>query len=137
MFDVRWNIDEKLLDIEIPKNILQPLVENALYHGVLANKDENGDIIGGYITITAKESDGHITLSVRDNGIGMPQAIIDEVMKSENGALGNNTLGEHIGLCNILARLRYLHKNEFIFIIESKEGMGTEITIKFKIKLIN
>lgn len=133
MFDVRWDIDESLLDIEVPKNILQPLVENALYHGILANKDENGDIIGGYITITAKESDGFLVLSVKDNGIGMPQSTIDKVMQSENGSLGNNTLGEHIGICNILARLRYIYKNEFSFSIEGKEDLGTEITIKIGI----
>ncbi|MDF2632107.1 MAG: hypothetical protein K0Q85_703, partial [Caproiciproducens sp.] len=66
LFDVRWDLDESLLNIEIPKNILQPLVENALYHGVLANKDENGDIIGGYITISVKEADRLLVLSVKD-----------------------------------------------------------------------
>lgn len=132
LFDVRWNLDEKLLDIEIPKNILQPLVENALYHGVLANKDENGDIIGGYITVTATETNGFLLLSVKDNGVGIPQSIIDKIMQSENGVLDNTKKGEHIGLCNILARLRYIYKNDFTFLITSKVGAGTEITIKIK-----
>jgi sensor histidine kinase YesM len=137
LFDVRWDLDESLLNIEIPKNILQPLVENALYHGVLANKDENGDIIGGYITISIKEVDRLLILSVKDNGIGMPQSTIDKILLSENGALDNNQKGEHIGLCNIFARLRYIYKNDFTFKIESQAGLGTNITIKIKLDKAN
>ena len=130
LFDVRWEVDESLLDIEIPKNILQPLVENALYHGVLANKDENGDIIGGYITISVRKADGRLILAVKDNGIGMPQSTIDNSMLSENGALDSNQLGEHIGLCNIFSRLQYIYRKNFTFHIESETGVGTNIEIK-------
>lgn len=134
LFDVRWDLDESLLEIEVPKNILQPLVENALYHGVLANKDENGDIIGGYITISVRKAEGLLVLSVKDNGIGMPQSTINKIMLSENGALDNNQKGEHIGLCNIFARLQYIYKNDFTFHIESKAGLGTNIEIKIDLK---
>lgn len=130
LFDIRWDVDESLLDIEIPKNILQPLVENALYHGVLANKDENGDIIGGYITISIQKEANQLVLSVKDNGIGMSQSTIDKIILSENGALDNNQNGEHIGLCNIFARLRYLYQTDFGFHIESKPDFGTKIEIK-------
>ena len=134
LFDVRWELDESLLDIEVPKNILQPLVENALYHGVLANKDENGDIIGGYVTVSVKKDGELLVLSVKDNGIGMPQSTIDKIMHSENGTFDNNRKGEHIGLCNIFARLRYIYKNDFTFNIESKAGIGTKIEIRISIK---
>lgn len=134
LFDVRWDLDESLLDIEVPKNILQPLVENALYHGVLANKDENGDVMGGYITVSVKKDGDLLVLSVKDNGIGMPQSTIDKIMLSENGALDNNRKGEHIGLCNIFARLRYIYQDDFTFQIESQAGMGTKIEIKISIR---
>ncbi len=134
LFDVRWDLDESLLDIEVPKNILQPLVENALYHGVLANKDENGDIMGGYITVSVRKDGDLLVLSVKDNGIGMPQSTIDKIMLSENGALDNNRKGEHIGLCNIFARLRYIYQDDFTFQIESQAGMGTKIEIKISIR---
>ena len=134
LFDVRWDLDETLLDIEVPKNILQPLVENALYHGVLANKDENGDVMGGYITVSVKKDGDLLVLSVKDNGIGMPQSTIDKIMLSENGALDNNRKGEHIGLCNIFARLRYIYQDDFTFQIESEAGMGTKIEIKISIR---
>ena len=133
LFDIRWDVDESLLDIEIPKNILQPLVENALYHGVLANKDENGDIIGGYITISIRKEANLLVLSVKDNGIGMSQSSIDKIILSENGALDNNRNGEHIGLCNIFARLRYLYKTDFGFSIKSEPGCGTKIEIKIDV----
>lgn len=134
LFDVRWDLDESLLDIEVPKNILQPLVENALYHGVLANKDENGDVMGGYITVSVRKDGDLLVLSVKDNGIGMPQSTIDKIMLSENGALDNNRKGEHIGLCNIFARLRYIYQDDFTFQIKSQAGMGTKIEIKISIR---
>ncbi|GEM_PF-820017 len=134
LFDVQWNVDESLLEIEIPKNILQPLVENALCHGILANKDENGDIIGGYITISIRKEENLLVLSVKDNGVGMSQSTIHKIMLSENGALDSNQNGEHIGLCNIFARLRYLYKDNFGFHIESRPGCGTEIEIRLDLE---
>lgn len=101
---------------------------------MLANKDENGDIIGGYITVSVRKDGELLVLSVKDNGIGMPQSTIDKIMLSENGALDNNQKGEHIGLCNIFARLRYIYQNDFMFEIESRAGLGTKIEIKISIE---
>ena len=73
-------------------------------------------------------------LSVKDNGVGMSQSTIHKIMLSENGALDSNQNGEHIGLCNIFARLRYLYKDNFGFHIESRPGCGTEIEIRLDLE---
>lgn len=66
--DVRWEVDPAVRQDRVPVMALQPLVENALKHGV-ANSIE-----GGTITVVARRANGHLTLAVRDNGIGFPPA---------------------------------------------------------------
>ena len=101
--------DQEALDCAVPAFILQPLVENAVRHGV-APKTE-----GGTVSIVAGCGDGRLTLEVRDDGVGL------EGPASE--------LQEGIGLSNTRARLRELYPDRHRFELEEPEGGGLAITV--------
>lgn len=114
--------DRLLLTIELPNNlkckmpclILQPIVENAVKHGAMKRKQ-------GIVQIIVEEEDKYIKISVCDNGLGMPQQIID--------GLKNNTLASSkIGLSNVQRRLCYLYGAENGLDIHSSPN-GTIINI--------
>ncbi len=113
----------------IAKNILQPLVENALFHGILCNKDEEGEIIGGCIKISAVRAGNYIYISVKDNGTGMSEEMLEELEEQTVSKIR----GEHIGIRNIKGRIRYIYGDDCSFLIQSKEGKGTEVIIKLPV----
>ena len=106
------------------KLLLQPLVENALYHGI---KIKRG---GGTIKVSAREEDGHLIFSVKDTGCGMTQAQIDELyerMKKEKPKY--NEGGGGFGLVNVNMRIRlYYNEPEGLKITSSPEG--TEVSFR-------
>ncbi|WP_171645958.1 sensor histidine kinase, partial [Paenibacillus phytorum] len=75
-FDVRFEMDETLLDQTIPRFILQPLVENALYHGL-------GDV-EGVIEVRIAANDSHMNIEVKDNGAGMTEEEVSRLFSYEN-----------------------------------------------------
>lgn len=99
----------------VPKLILQPLVENALYHGVRP-KGEKGEI-----RITAHKSDDMLVLSVYDSGVGISREKLKKVLEQEK---------KGFGLKKTLERVRCMYDAENLYIIESEEGRFFEITFK-------
>jgi two-component system sensor histidine kinase YesM len=94
--DVRYEIDDRLLDCPTVKCVLQPLVENALFHGF------NSDLSQGVIVIKAYTEDtGNIVLSVCDNGVGFPKDKWEDIIHNENKA--------HHGLWNIHKRVQLVY----------------------------
>ena len=129
-------IFKSVIDIEagvepylIAKNILQPLVENAFFHGILCNTDEEGEVIDGCITIRIRMEEDEVEIIVKDNGAGMSQDKLDELSKPQR-KLSSMERGEHIGIKNIKERLDYIYENKYRFQIWSKEGEGTIVTIR-------
>ncbi|WP_379348558.1 sensor histidine kinase [Paenibacillus sp. GCM10027629] len=118
-FDVRYEIDEALLVQTIPRFILQPIVENALYHGL-------GDE-AGVIEVTVVTQDGYLNIQVKDNGAGMTEEEVSRLLlhRSETRKAG---LG--IGL-NYVLRMIHVHYGETgHFHIESQIGQGTAMTLQ-------
>lgn len=103
------------MDIFIPPLILQPLVENAIKHGILSN------IEGGTVKISAFSEDDEAVIIVEDTGVGMSKTQI-------HALLNNKYSNQGVGLTNVINRLQciYGRKPE----IESEIGKGTKITIK-------
>lgn len=99
----------------LPPLTLQPLIENAIKHGVRGNKD------GGKVSIIVKESDNSFTIEVHDNGKGMTQ---EEVAK----LLMPSFRKESVGLINIDSRLKNRYGMEQGLIIRATEGMGTSVS---------
>lgn len=79
------HVSEKDLALSIPKFLLQPLVENAILHGIVMNIDEMGNSIPGIIdiTVTHSKENGRIQISVKDNGIGMSQETIQKYFSNQ------------------------------------------------------
>ena len=125
-FKTKMDVDEEVKGILIAKNVIQPLVENALFHGILENKDENGEILGGCITITAHQEEGEIVLSIEDNGAGMSRERLDEILNQSKGRIR----GAHIGIRNIRERIKYIYGESYNLEISSKERQGTKVVVR-------
>lgn len=117
--DFGIQIPDEILDMYIVKLTLQPIVENAIYHG-LRDLDRNGDI-----RISGKVIDGIISIEVRDNGRGMSKEKIDRVI---NGFNDNSTEG--YGLSNVNERIQLYFGDNYGISINSVEHEFTSITVR-------
>lgn len=124
-FKVKYVIDEAAEDCLIMKNILQPLVENALAHGILGNKDENGEVLGGCICIVVSFKGEILYVEVSDNGAGMSEERLSEVMEETT----RWERGTNIGIRNIRERIRYVYHTDEHLQIRSKKGIGTMVSM--------
>lgn len=114
-------IETGLEQFMIPPLILQPLIENAIFHG-LAVLDETE----GAIVLTACRCGGSIVLSVEDNGGGMPPEQLRHIW---DPAEGRRRSINSIGLKNVLSRVKYVFGERSHIDIESEEGKGTTVRI--------
>lgn len=126
------DVPEEIYISRIPKITLQPLVENALYHGI---KNKRG---GGCITITGKVESKCIYLYIEDNGIGMTEERLEQINnkinageKTENeaDAGGNREEAEIFGLYNVNERIRLKFGSRYGIHIDSEFGKGTVVTV--------
>lgn len=117
------HVDERFLQVQMPSMILQPIVENAIQYGIRGIEWE------GKIMLFVYEEDGHVTVSIRDNGNGMSQESIAAVMEGQvKEELGDGSNG--VGLGNVIGRLRLFCGREDVMEITSLgEGLGTEVAI--------
>ena len=102
------------------KLILQPIVENCIYHGLKNRIDR------GHIRVSAKRDGDYLVLSVRDNGYGMRPEAIDALYRS----FQDNAESDSVGLKNIYQRVMIFSHGKAEMIIESVLDEGTTITIK-------
>lgn len=113
------NITEEAMQQETVKFILQPILENAIYHGF---KPKGGH---GHISVTGTVFDGKLLFVIRDDGIGMSPAKCCQLQQ----AIDQNISSPSIGLRNIANRLRLLHGSAASLTISSTEGYGTVVTV--------
>ncbi|WP_026489685.1 sensor histidine kinase [Butyrivibrio sp. XBB1001] len=115
------NVAKDIYDYCIPKITIQPIVENALYHGI---KNRRG---GGKITITGVENKDELTIQVHDDGAGMDEERLKEVRE---GIIKNNPDKTAIyGLYNVNERIRLNFGDEYGITVDSKLGKGTDVVI--------
>ncbi len=117
-FQVFFECDEKLEEKKIPKLLIQPLLENAIFHGVEFHKGE------GLIIITVREQDSKVVITVEDNGIGMDPELIKKIEAGE--AVGEKN---HIGLSNVKERIQLNFGEAYGMKIESVLWEGTKISL--------
>lgn len=118
------DIDEEFLELKIPSMILQPLVENAVNHGI-RNIDRAGRI---EVSVYCKEN--HICISVWDNGAGMEPERIRQVLEGKAGDSETKSDSNGVGVKNVKERLElYFHGNVRFEILSEGKDMGTEILI--------
>ena len=120
---VHFDIDDTLMQKWIPKNILQPLVENSFYH---AFSDFTKDIQGN-INIMIYSIEKEMTIEVSDDGSGMDNSRIEKIMEDTPDIYKDKK--PHIGINNIRQRLAFLYPENHEFLIQSSPGHGTTIII--------
>lgn len=119
-------IPDELMNTRVPKMILQPIVENAVFHGLEPKRG------GGCIRISAREEGARIVFEIADDGIGMPEDIARALQeKLIDANCGEDTEEKRsIGLINIAARLRFLYGDQARVSLTSAPGMGTAFILK-------
>ena len=123
---VVWDIEPELSEEQIPKNMIQPLVENALFHGLI---DQESGMLDGELRIALQRADDGLLLTVRDNGVGIEPEKLEELLRRTRRP---DERGSKIGLSNIRSRLYYLYGSADCLTIESAPGQGTTISIRFQ-----
>ena len=114
-------IDESLLDVNVPSMIIQPLVENSIKYGI---KDIEPGL--GKVTLSVFREDNNACIRVSDNGIGTDEEIIEKIMNHEKGP--SETRG--VGITNVMARLDLYYTSKEVFEIKSRTNEGTQVTIQ-------
>lgn len=117
------DVDDSLLSSQIPKNILQPLVENAFYHG-FKDLDRNQE---GHLDIILYPIDENIIIEISDDGNGIEESRLEKLKKQSYNIYSDKK--PHIGLDNIRQRLQYIYPEQYQFDIQSTLGYGTTIII--------
>ena len=116
IFTDEYEIEEGLSSIRVPRLILQPLVENSIYHGIRPKGEH------GVIRVTVKRQEDFLFLSIYDNGIGMSA--------HQRELLFSGKDSRSIGFQGTIERIRYYYKTEDVFEIHSTEGEYCEIILK-------
>ncbi len=121
ILDYEIDVPAELFDYQIPKITIQPIVENALYHGIKNKR------CGGKISIKAWEVEKDMIIEVSDNGIGMDENRLNEV---KNELSGNESKSATIyGMYNVNERIRLSYGDKYGISINSTFGEGTEVYI--------
>ena len=114
-----YDIKNECLKCIVPKLILQPLVENSIYHGIRLKGEE------GIIRISATiEDDNLLHLVVYDTGVGMSRETAEKIMSGDKKVSANE---ESFGLWGTIERLRYYYNRDNVVKIESEEGEYTRV----------
>ncbi len=114
-FKITWDVSEDVLSCKCMKFILQPLIENAIIHGVYP-KNESGDI---YVSIYGE--DGQLIFNIYDDGVGMDKKTLEDLKHGKQG---------HVGISNVLERLGLAYGQSYSVDISSEPGSYTNIMIR-------
>lgn len=116
-FDYEIEAQTEILQCESLNLILQPLVENAIHHGIEEKTDGRGKI-----TVRGWKEDNCVWFMVEDNGVGMEQEVADKILTMESKGYGVRNVNERIRLC---------YGEKYAMKVESVVGKGTKMTIHF------
>ncbi|RCW47284.1 two-component system LytT family sensor kinase [Halopolyspora algeriensis] len=115
---VQLRIDPEVLPVTLPFLALQPLVENAVRHGLLSKPG------GGTVSVVAADHGNEALISVDDDGVGMdPRALESELGES-------HLTGAHVGLGNINDRMRATFGNDYGLVVETEQGAGMKVIMR-------
>ena len=119
-FEVYWDIQEEVLSFCTVKLIVQPILENALYYGIDAMGDE------GEIHVKGVKQGEDIYLTITDNGLGMPEETVRQLLVDESRVHKN---GSGVGLINVHKRIQLRFGEAYGLFIRSEPDEGTAVTI--------
>jgi two-component system, sensor histidine kinase YesM len=116
IFDDEYEVDVSLLATQVPKLILQPIVENALYHGVRVKGEKC------VIRVRVAREGSDVIIEVYDSGVGMSKEKIAQIL--------HPGVNERFGLIGTIERLRYFSGRDDVIEIESQIGEYTRVRLK-------
>ncbi len=120
-FTCEIDIAERYQSCLVPKLVLQPLVENAILHGVAGQDD-------GYIKISAHEEANALIVSVSDNGCGMPEEVLEQLNSPDK-----RILGEHLGLHNVDSIIKLYFGASYGITADSGLGRDTRVSVRLPV----
>lgn len=123
VFKVEWEIEERIKEYSIIKICLQPIIENAVYHGLKPRGRDGLLKIRGKISVNET-----IHFHISDNGVGMNPFRLAEINRKLNDR--ENQMEDHIGIYNVNQRIKIVFGMDYGINIESEENHGTEVVIK-------
>lgn len=121
-FEVHFNVEKEVFQYEVPKLLLQPLVENAIVHGF------RGMERGGMVILSARIQENSLYLEICDNGRGMNE---EELFRAMNGD------SNRIGLSNAVRRLQLIYGDEGRLKVITAAGRGTRIEVNLPCRIWN
>ncbi len=120
--EFHMEIDESCLQLQIPGLTLQPIVENAVIHGIEPKED------GGSIWFRVHDERERVIIEIEDDGMGISEQRISEILEEHLQEMDGQTTG--IGFSNVLKRLRLYYGSKDVIQIDSMEGQGTKVVLK-------
>ena len=126
-----WHVDvsEDILDIPIMKFIMQPIVENAIYHGI---KSKNKY---GFIAIRCERKENNLVLVVEDTGKGMDKDTLEKLNQRMHDKIRENRETRGYGIWNVNQRIKMFYGEQYGITIESVFRYGTKISITIPAKV--
>jgi hypothetical protein len=123
-FDIIYDIDESLLKQAVPKLIIQPIVENAIIHGIENSKNKN------LLYISVKCENECIIIIVKDTGIGMTDEKVSELLKEPLNTEGDEQKAHtNLGLYAVHKRIQLMYGDLYGLTVQSQAGEGTTVTL--------
>ena len=118
-FSIEWDIDERYLNARVPRIILQPIVENAIYHGIKYKEGKGKVLVEGFLR------DEELILRITDDGIGMSEEKMAHLFEKRETDSRKNS----VGVLNVHERIRLYYGKDYGLTFESAEGEGTKVEI--------
>jgi two-component system, sensor histidine kinase YesM len=130
------DVPNELRDQEVLKMSLQPIIENAIKHGIIPNHQQDR----GILKVSARYSDDYVTIEIQDNGTGMTQVQCESLNRSlqtgeerqNHGSKGGNGIGIH----NVNERIKLYYGTEYGVFVTSVKGEFTMVTLKMPCKIM-
>ncbi len=121
---LKTDVSDEIQSLYMLRFILQPIVENAVFHGIQPKNDD------GEIMITGIKDKDRLEIAVHDNGVGIKNEVLKKIMSSENMDIKK---AEHIGVANIHNRIQSFYGDDYGLKIESEIGCGTSVYIRLPV----
>ncbi|UVI31064.1 sensor histidine kinase [Paenibacillus spongiae] len=123
-FEMTVDVEDEILDWYLPKILIQPLIENAFYHGLEMKQGK------GKLSVTIWRESDYVKVQVADDGLGMsPERLQQLMLQFQNSTSYASRSKKSIGLANVYARMQLYFGGPYTMNINSEQGLGTQITL--------
>lgn len=121
LFEVKYDIEDCVRRCRVPNVLIQPMVENAIFHGLVAKGGR------GTLYIAMKREDSAVIITVADDGLGMEEETVKRLLCDDTAIQGHM---HTIGVSNVKKRIEHIYGEEYGLEIASRPGEGTRVTLR-------